>query len=70
MMPADAGRIAERAHTRRMLLTHFSDELQEEALIAEAAAHFTGPIDVARAGAAHRLEPAARRAGSGSRRVP
>ncbi|MHB8691846.1 MAG: MBL fold metallo-hydrolase [Solirubrobacteraceae bacterium] len=67
---ADAGEIARRADAARVVLTHFSDEFDEDTVIGEAAAEFSGPIDLARAGEVHLFEPAAGRAGSGSRRAP
>ena len=47
---ADAGRMARAAGVRRLTLTHFraSAYVDPEALRAEAAAHFDGPVDVAR----------------------
>ena len=59
MTSAEAGEIGHRAHAGRILLTHFSDEYEPEPLLAQAAARFAGPVDLARAGDVHTLRRAA-----------
>jgi ribonuclease BN (tRNA processing enzyme) len=51
LTPAEAGEHGRRAHARRLVLTHISDELDEERARAEAEHAFGGPVDIAREGA-------------------
>ena len=53
MTPAEAGEHARRAGARRVLLTHFSDELGEDWARTEAEKTFGGAVEVAREGAAY-----------------
>jgi ribonuclease BN (tRNA processing enzyme) len=53
LTPAEAGDHARRAGARRMVLTHFSDELDPEWARAQAAAAFDGPVELAREGAVY-----------------
>ena len=55
MTPAEAGEHGRRAGARRLVVTHFSDELDADWVRAEAAAAFGGPVDVAREGAVYEL---------------
>lgn len=49
----EAGEHGRQAGARRVVITHFSDELDRERLQAEARAGYAGPVDVAQAGAAY-----------------
>jgi ribonuclease BN (tRNA processing enzyme) len=51
LTPSEAGDHGGRAHVRRLVLTHISDELDELWAREEAAKAFGGPVDVAREGA-------------------
>jgi ribonuclease BN (tRNA processing enzyme) len=51
LTPAEAGEHGSRARVRRLVLTHISDELDEEWARAEAEKAFGGPVDVAHEGA-------------------
>jgi ribonuclease BN (tRNA processing enzyme) len=51
LTPAEAGEHGSKAHVRRLVLTHFSDELDERWAKAEAEKAFGGPVEVAREGA-------------------
>lgn len=52
---AEAGELARRAAVRRLVLTHLSDELDQQAAL-EAASHgFGAPVEIARAGAEYVL---------------
>jgi ribonuclease BN (tRNA processing enzyme) len=53
LTPAEAGEHGNRAHVRRLVLTHITDELDEEWALAEARKAFAGPVDVAREGAVY-----------------
>jgi ribonuclease BN (tRNA processing enzyme) len=53
MTPAEAGEHGRRAHARRLVLTHISDELDADWARAEAEREFGGPVDLAREGAAY-----------------
>jgi ribonuclease BN (tRNA processing enzyme) len=53
LTPAEAGDHARRAGARRMVLTHFSDELDPEWARAQAAEAFDGPVELAREGAVY-----------------
>jgi ribonuclease BN (tRNA processing enzyme) len=48
---AEAGEHGSKAHVRRLVLTHISDELDEQWARTEAENAFGGPVDVAREGA-------------------
>jgi ribonuclease BN (tRNA processing enzyme) len=49
--PEDAGRTATAAHASRLVLTHLADGLTAADAASRAAAHFTGPVEVAVRGA-------------------
>jgi ribonuclease BN (tRNA processing enzyme) len=51
LTPAEAGEHGSRAHVRRLVLTHISDELDEQWARSEAEKAFGGPVDVAHEGA-------------------
>jgi ribonuclease BN (tRNA processing enzyme) len=51
LTPAEAGEHGLKAHVRRLVLTHISDELDEQWARSEAAKAFGGPVDVAHEGA-------------------
>jgi ribonuclease BN (tRNA processing enzyme) len=51
LTPAEAGEHGSRARARRLVLTHISDELDQEWARSEAQRAFGGPVDVAREGA-------------------
>jgi ribonuclease BN (tRNA processing enzyme) len=51
LTPAEAGEHGSKARVRRLVLTHISDELDEEWAQTEASKAFGGPVDVAREGA-------------------
>jgi ribonuclease BN (tRNA processing enzyme) len=53
LTPAEAGEHAARCAAARLVLTHISDELDAEWAVAEAAATFAGPVEVARTGAVY-----------------
>jgi ribonuclease BN (tRNA processing enzyme) len=53
LTPAEAGEHGSRAHVRRLVLTHISDELDEQWARAEAEKAFGGPVDVAHEGAVY-----------------
>jgi ribonuclease BN (tRNA processing enzyme) len=53
LTPAEAGDHARRAGARRLVLTHFSDELDPLWVRAEAERTFGGPVELAREGAAY-----------------
>jgi ribonuclease BN (tRNA processing enzyme) len=50
LTPTQAGELARRARARRTVLTHFSDELDEQWLAREAAEALGGPVELAREG--------------------
>ena len=52
---AQAGAIARRAGAARVVLTHFSDQLDRDALRRHAEAAFDGPVELAAEGATHEL---------------
>ena len=58
-MPAGRRR-ARRARAGRVVLTHFSDEYDADAVLAGAASSFAGPIDLARPGDVYTLDRASR----------
>jgi ribonuclease BN (tRNA processing enzyme) len=51
LTPAEAGEHGARAHVRRLVLTHLSDELDAQWARSEAERTFGGPVDVAHEGA-------------------
>jgi len=51
LTPAEAGDHAQRAHAKRLVLTHISDELDLGWARDQAAARFAGPVEVAAEGA-------------------
>ena len=51
LTPSEAGEHGCKARVRRLVLTHISDELDEQWAKAEASKAFGGPVDVAREGA-------------------
>jgi ribonuclease BN (tRNA processing enzyme) len=55
MTPAEAGEQAARVAAGRLVLTHISDELDQERARAEAAETFGGPVEVAREGATYEV---------------
>jgi ribonuclease Z len=60
LTPASAGRLANAARCRRLLLTHFYPSLDPEAARDGAARHFGGPIEVSRDGSVHGIGPRAK----------
>lgn len=61
LTPAEAGEHGRRAGARRLVLTHFSDELDPECAREEAAAAYGGPVELAHEGAVYTLSGAASR---------
>jgi ribonuclease BN (tRNA processing enzyme) len=55
LTPAEAGDHARRAGARRVVLTHISDELDQEWAQEQAAEAFGGPVEVAREGAVYEV---------------
>jgi ribonuclease BN (tRNA processing enzyme) len=55
LTPGEAGEHGRRAHARRLVITHFSDEMDEAWARAEAEAAYGGPVDVAHEGAVYEL---------------
>ncbi|HEX6021788.1 MAG TPA: MBL fold metallo-hydrolase [Solirubrobacter sp.] len=55
LTPGEAGECGAAAGARRLVLTHFSDELDVESAVAEAARSFGGPVDAAHEGAVYEL---------------
>jgi ribonuclease BN (tRNA processing enzyme) len=55
LTPEEAGEHGRRAGARRLVITHFSDELDPEWAKAEAERGFGGPVDVAREGAVYEV---------------
>ena len=53
--PEEAGAHGRRANARRLVLSHFSDELDAEWARREAERSFGGPVDVASEGAVYEL---------------
>ncbi len=51
MSAAEAGELAARADVERLVLTHFSDQLDPDWLRAQAALAYAGPIELAQSGA-------------------
>lgn len=50
LTPAEAGQHADAAHAKRLLLTHFSDELDPDWVQTQGAGQFSGPADLAAEG--------------------
>lgn len=61
LTPREAGDHGRRANVGRMVLTHFSDELDPEWALAEACEGFGGPVELAREGAVYTVERATAR---------
>ena len=55
LTPAEAGDHGRRANIGRLVLTHFSDELDEQWLRGEAERSFGGPVSLAREGAVYEV---------------
>ena len=55
LTPGEAGEHGRRAGARRLVLTHFSDELDAEWARGEAQRSYGGPVDVAHEGAVYEL---------------
>jgi ribonuclease BN (tRNA processing enzyme) len=53
LTPAEAGEHGRRAHARRLVITHFSDELDEHWVRREAERTFGAPVSLAREGAVY-----------------
>jgi ribonuclease BN (tRNA processing enzyme) len=51
LTPGEAGEHAAACEARRLVLTHISDELDEDWALAEAARAYKGPLEIAKAGA-------------------
>jgi ribonuclease BN (tRNA processing enzyme) len=56
LTPAQAGEHGARARARRVVLTHFSDELEPAWVREEAARGYGAPVDLAREGAVYELD--------------
>ncbi len=61
LTPHEAGEHGRRAGASRLVVTHFSDELDPEWTRAEASRGFGGPVELAEEGAVYTLAPAAAR---------
>jgi ribonuclease BN (tRNA processing enzyme) len=61
LTPREAGDHGRRANARRLVLTHFSDELDPEWARAEASEGFGAAIELAQEGAVYTVQPAAAR---------
>jgi ribonuclease BN (tRNA processing enzyme) len=61
LTPREAGDHGRRAGARRLILTHFSDELDPDWARAEASHGFGGPVELAEEGAVYTVAPAAAR---------
>jgi len=55
LTPAEAGEHARRAGAKRVVITHISDELDEEWARSQASEAFGGPVEVAREGATYEV---------------
>ncbi len=53
LTPREAGEHAAVCEAQRLVLTHISDELDEDWALAEARSAYDGPVEVARAGAVY-----------------
>jgi ribonuclease BN (tRNA processing enzyme) len=61
LTPHEAGEHGRRAGAARLVITHFSDELDPEWARAEASRGFVGPVELAEEGAIYTVAPAAAR---------
>jgi ribonuclease BN (tRNA processing enzyme) len=57
LTPAEAGEHGAKANARRLVLTHFSDELDAAWAQAEAERSFRGPVELAHEGAVYEIKP-------------
>jgi ribonuclease BN (tRNA processing enzyme) len=55
LTPSEAGEHGRRAHARRLVITHFSDELDADWAASEAGRAYGGPIEMAAEGAVYAL---------------
>jgi ribonuclease BN (tRNA processing enzyme) len=55
LTPSEAGEHGKLAHAQRLVLTHFSDEMDPEWARLEAAARYGGPVELAREGAVYTI---------------
>jgi ribonuclease BN (tRNA processing enzyme) len=55
LTPGEAGEHARRAGARRLVLTHFSDELGDEWVREQGSEGFGAPVEVAREGATYEV---------------
>lgn len=55
LTPSEAGEHGRRANAKRLVVTHFSDEMDPEWVLAEASASFEGPVELAEEGAVYEL---------------
>jgi ribonuclease BN (tRNA processing enzyme) len=55
MCAAEAGEVGRRAGVGRLVLTHFSDQLDGDAMLAQASAAFGGPVELAGEGSSWEL---------------
>ncbi|HWK26012.1 MAG TPA: MBL fold metallo-hydrolase [Solirubrobacter sp.] len=55
LTPAEAGELGARAGAKRLVLTHFSDELDRDWILQDGARGFGAPVDAAREGATYEL---------------
>ena len=55
LTPREAGEHGRRAGARRLVITHFSDELDPEWALAEANRGFGGPVELAHEGAVYTI---------------
>jgi ribonuclease BN (tRNA processing enzyme) len=61
LTPREAGDIGRRAGAKRLIITHFSDELDQEWARGEASLGFGGPVELAEEGTVYTVVPAAAR---------
>ena len=59
LTPREAGEHGARAGAQRLVLTHFTDELDAEWWVAEGASGFGAPVEAAHEGAVYELKPRA-----------
>jgi ribonuclease BN (tRNA processing enzyme) len=60
LTPSSAARLAREAACAKLVLTHFYPDLDPEAARAVASRIYSGPVELARDGSVHRVEPNAR----------